>query len=222
MKKRSNAMYGISRVDDEVYRAHAWRVSLRRRGKMHVKNFPDKTWGGKRRALSAAKSHRDSVLQSHPPLTRKEFSGAKRAHNNSGITGVYTYAKKYRLADSREMETWYWEAHWPTRPGESQTARFSVKTYGEERARQLAIEAREAGMRKLEGVFWASEPSIEITESRRVEDAESTEALELAMGEDLARNIRPAHNAGHNAKVNPFLWFPFSVMSTLASAAGDS
>jgi hypothetical protein len=36
-QKQSNAMYGISRIDDEKHRTHAWRVSLRRQGKMHIK-----------------------------------------------------------------------------------------------------------------------------------------------------------------------------------------
>ena len=44
---KTRAMYGISRIDDYVHRTHAWRVSLCRRGKRLVKNFPDKKHGGK-------------------------------------------------------------------------------------------------------------------------------------------------------------------------------
>jgi len=154
---RSKAMYGISRIDDIAHRTYAWRVSLTRRGKKLVKNFPDKRWGGKAKALRAAKAHRDELLLAYPPLTRREFSKAKRRNNTSGITGVYTYAKRFTLRNGTEKETWYWEAHWPTESGESAHEAFSVNRYGEAMARQMAIRARERGLRALSGVFWASE-----------------------------------------------------------------
>ena len=46
MTRKTTAMYGISRIDDDSDRTHAWRVSLRRRGKALVKNFADKKYGG--------------------------------------------------------------------------------------------------------------------------------------------------------------------------------
>ena len=58
MKKnngKSRVMYGISRIDDDIHRSHAWRVSLSRRGKRYVKNFADKKCDGKMKALAAAK-----------------------------------------------------------------------------------------------------------------------------------------------------------------------
>ncbi len=150
-------MYGISRIDDDVYHTHAWRVSLRRRGKMHVKNFADKKCGGKRKALQLAKNCRDEIVDRYPPMTRKEFSSIIRSNNTSGITGVYKYAKKYRLADSREIKSWYWEAHWPTQRGKWKSVRFSVKELGDDIARAKALRARKYGMNAVEGVFWASE-----------------------------------------------------------------
>ncbi|NKI17519.1 AP2 domain-containing protein [Spongiibacter sp. KMU-166] len=154
---KSKAMYGISRIDDDIHRTHAWRVSLRRQRKMIVKNFPDKKFGGKRKALAAAKQFRDETIAAHPPTTRKQFCSTLRRHNKSGITGVYRYAKRYKLKDGCVKEIWYWEAHWPTAKNESEKATFSVQTYGERKAKRLAIAAREAGVARLEGVFWASE-----------------------------------------------------------------
>jgi hypothetical protein len=84
------AMYGISRIDDERHRTHAWRVKLVRRGKQLVKNFPDKQWGGKRKALIQAKEYRDQIIKKYPPLTRKEFCTTLRSNNKSGISGVVT------------------------------------------------------------------------------------------------------------------------------------
>jgi len=153
-------MYGISRIDDDVYRTHAWRVSLRRHGKALVRNFADKKCGGKRKALQMAKLYRDQLLASHPPMSRKEFAEIRRRNNNTGITGVYKYAKKYLLKDGRERATWYWEANWPTVRGESANANFSINEYGEAVAKQLAIRAREEGLKKLKGVFWASERGL--------------------------------------------------------------
>lgn len=150
-------MYGISRVDDDTHHTHAWRVSLRRRGKAHVKNFPDKKYGGKRSALRLAKDYRDEVVKKFPPLTRKEFASILRSNNRSGITGVYKYAKKYTVADSREIEVWYWEAHWPTERGKSKSASFSINQFGEDIARSMALRARKKGLKEVEGVFWASE-----------------------------------------------------------------
>lgn len=157
MAQQHDPMYGISRIDDDRHHTHAWRVSIRRRGTTLVKNFPDRKFGGRADALTSAQAHRDRVVQAHPPLTRKEFAELNRRHNTSGITGVYRYAKTYRLADGRERKSWYWEAHWPTAPGQHDKATFAVNEHGESFARSLAIRARENGINRVEGVFWASE-----------------------------------------------------------------
>lgn len=156
-KKQSNALYGISRIDDDRYRTHAWRVSLRRQGKMLVKNFSDKKYAGKRKALQQAKQHRDALLLKYPPTTRQQFCSVIRGNNRTGISGVYTYPKSYVLSDGRVRETWYWEANWPDKEHRSVSVSFSVKTYGEEKARQLAICARKKGLATVSGIYWASE-----------------------------------------------------------------
>ncbi|MEX1669378.1 AP2/ERF family transcription factor [Zhongshania guokunii] len=157
---KSKTMYGISRIDDDIHRTHAWRVSIRRQGKLLVKNFPDKTYGGKRKALAEAKLHRDKIVAEHPPTTRKQFCSTLRRHNNSGIPGVYRYAKRYKLKNGCIKEIWYWEAHWPVGTNSSEKATFSVAVYGERKAKRMAIATREAGVSKLEGVFWASERGV--------------------------------------------------------------
>lgn len=154
---KSKTMYGISRIDDDVYRTHAWRVSLCRRGKRHVKNFADKKCGGKGRALSQAKEYRDTLLRKYPPLSRKEFCTILRSNNKSGVTGVYKYAKSFTLQNGNVKENWYWEAHWPTEKGGAAHQAFSVNEYGEEKARQLAIQARKQALKQLDGYFWASD-----------------------------------------------------------------
>lgn len=150
-------MYGISRIDSASERTHAWRVSLRRRGKRLVKNFTDRQHGGSSQALAAAQRYRDSLLHRYPPLSRRDFAAILRSNNLTGVSGVYRYAKRYRLKDGTQKESWYWEANWPAARGVSAKASFSVNRYGEDIARLMALQAREKGLAAVEGVFWASE-----------------------------------------------------------------
>jgi hypothetical protein len=147
-------MYGISRIDDEKYRTHAWRVCLRRRRVTLVKNFTDKKCGGMRKALRLARAYRDELVRKHPPLSRKEYSGIRRRNNRTGVVGVCRYSKKYTLKDGTVRHIWYWEAIWPTTRGKSVTVRFSVKKFGEAGAFNRACVARARGYKRIEGVFW--------------------------------------------------------------------
>lgn len=160
MSKNKLAMYGISRIDDEKHHTHAWRVSLRRRGTMHVKNFPDMKWGGKSKALAKAKKHRDEVVRKNPPISRQEFSAIRRRNNQTGVVGVYRFASGYRLKNGKMRYCWYWEANWPTTPGESETARFSVNKFGERGAFDRARAARRKGFKQVRGVFWPSQRGV--------------------------------------------------------------
>lgn len=159
-KRRNNgsgkAMYGISRIDDERYCTHAWRVKLVRRGQQYVRNFPDKKCGGKLQALRLAKEYRNELVEQCPPLSRKEFCTALRSNNQTGITGVYRYAKSFRLSNGALRRSWYWEATWPVEEGKQSHLSFSVNEYGEDKARKLAIRARKEALENLEGYFWAS------------------------------------------------------------------
>jgi len=155
-------MYGISRIDDEKFRTHAWRVSLRRRHVMHVKNFADKKHGGKRKALRLAQAYRDELLVENPPLTRQEYSGIRRRNNVTGVVGVCRYSKPYKLKNGTVRYSWYWEAIWPTTRGDSEYARFSVRKYGEAGAFKRACAARIRGFKLVKGVFWPCEESSAI------------------------------------------------------------
>lgn len=152
--------YGISRFDDTARYIHGWRVSLRRRGKMLVQNFPDKKYGGPKKALRLARQYRDELLGKFPPISRKEVCKVLRSNNNSGISGVCTYAKRYKLRDGTIKETRYWEANWPGDDGKKFSINFSVRKYGEELARSMAIRARQRGIEGVNGPFWVSERGL--------------------------------------------------------------
>ena len=112
--------------------------------------------GNKAKALQQAKQYRDSFIASNPPLSRQEFCSILRSNNSTGITGVYRYAKSYRLKNGELKKSWYWEATWPIGKSRQSHIAFSVNDLGERKARQLAIRARKNALAELEGVFWAS------------------------------------------------------------------
>ena len=154
--KETDARYGISRFDDEKRRSHGWRVSLRRHGQRLVENFPDKKHGGRQKALRQAQRYRDELLKKFPPITRKEVCLIRRSNNRSGISGVCSYAKRYKLRDGSVRETRYWEASWPGAEGKKISVNFSVNKFGEELARSMALRARQRGLEGVEGAFWVS------------------------------------------------------------------
>jgi hypothetical protein len=149
-------MYGISRIDSDRFRTHAWRVKLTRRGIDYIKNFPDKRWGGKPKALVQAKAFRDELLAQHPPLSRVEYCSILRINNQSGISGVYRYAKSFTLKSGEIKVSWYWEATWPIGGSKQSHLAFPVNEYGEAKARRLAVRARKDALNAIDGHYWAS------------------------------------------------------------------
>ena len=168
IEKAADPDYGISRFDDDIRNTHGWRVSLRRYGKVLVENFPDKKCGGRDRALQLARQCRDELLGKYPPITRREVCLIKRSNNKSGISGVCTYAKTYKLKDGSVRETRYWEASWPGGNGKNISVNFSVNKYGEELARSMAIRARMRGLEGVVGPFWVCERGqVDVTERKQ-------------------------------------------------------
>jgi hypothetical protein len=79
-----------------------------------------------------------------------------RSNNTSGITGVYRYAKSFKLKNGEVKQNWYWEATWPIENSQQSHLSFSVNEYGEDKARRLAIRTRKIALQNLEGDYWAS------------------------------------------------------------------
>ena len=75
-----------------------------------MKNIPDKKWGGKTRALTAAKEYRDEFIKDNPPLTRKQYCSIIRRNYNTGISGVYRFARRFKLKSGQIREGWCREA----------------------------------------------------------------------------------------------------------------
>ncbi|NJR57625.1 MAG: AP2 domain-containing protein [Cyanobacteria bacterium CRU_2_1] len=111
------------------------------RGTQYAKFFSDKKYGGKEEALKAAEQHFDE-LDKQMPLDSPV--GRMSVRNRSGIVGV-SRTKSTRRGHEYE----YWQAWWGS--GDyRKSVKFSILKYGEEKAKQLAIEARRAWEREAE------------------------------------------------------------------------
>lgn len=136
--------YGITRIDQPEKKNHGFYVRITHKGKSHQKYFPDKSSGGKTKALKLAREHRDALLDKMPKYKQEAASKKKRKIKQSGVTGVThvvshsTKGKKYE----------YWQAAWVDGDGKRKTAKFSIARHGGAKALELAKKARRAASRK--------------------------------------------------------------------------
>jgi len=145
--KRSSKPSGICRIDQQDKRNHGFFVRLQRQGKVHSAFFTDLKHGGRAKALAAARRHyRKLLAELGPPMKmmRRWWAEIVRRKGRSGIHGVQ------RVID-RKVRPWrkYWRASWSPKPGVVRKKQFSIRKFGEPRARQLAIRARAAGLRSM-------------------------------------------------------------------------
>lgn len=138
---------GISRIDQPSHRTHGFFLRAFRHGKIFSGFFSDKTYGGRAKALAAAQEHRGKLLKilGLPILKQRRLNAEiVRRRGRSGIHGVQ------RVID-RKIKPWrkYWQATWSPKPGLARRKQFSIRRFGEEKAKQLAIRARRAGLRSM-------------------------------------------------------------------------
>lgn len=135
----------IRRIDNERTRTHSWHVAIRTKNQAVTRHFSDSVHGGKRKALKAAIAFRDEMLAK---LRNSDYSAwlrRKRSNNTSGIVGVARYVNVTANSE-HPLEYPYWQAFWRDREGKRHTRTFSVLRYGERKARQLAINARQSAL----------------------------------------------------------------------------
>jgi hypothetical protein len=139
---------GISRIDQPSHRTHGFFVRVSRRGKIHSAFFTDKKHGGREPALAAAQAHYLKLRQKlGMPQKRARRWNAEivRRKGRSGIHGVRRVI--LRGVSGRRLK--YWMAMWSPELGVVRKKQFSIRKFGEEKARQLAIRARRAGVRSM-------------------------------------------------------------------------
>ena len=143
-RRRRNPIPGICRVDQPEKHNHGFTVRLQRNHKIYPGFFADNSYGGKKRAFAAAQWYLRRLRQILGPIDRQLLADRMRGHGVSGITGV---AKTVVRRGTRP--TTYWQARWSPEPHVIRRRNFSTKKYGARRARQLAIRARRANVRKM-------------------------------------------------------------------------
>jgi len=135
----------ICRQERSAKTVPGWKVALQRRGKYMHKYFSDKKYGGKAKALQAAKAHRDSLMAVADGVNYVLWRRNKiYPHNTSGIVGVGRYVVRY----GKKKQT-VWDAFWQDADGKRHCRRFFVLTYGERRAKALACAARREAIEEL-------------------------------------------------------------------------
>ncbi len=127
-------------VRRDVNYFHGWEVCITRQGQAHVRYFRD--GGDRNNALARAMRWRDKMLDRLPPLRKiKRHSSL----NTTGVIGVFRGINLTRAGNKIPL----YGATWLDEKGRSRRRVFSVRKYGERRARALAIEARREALAEL-------------------------------------------------------------------------
>lgn len=129
--------YAISRIDLPASGTFGWQVRLTRSGRRFSKFFSDSRCGGQSHALREAQRYRDDLVGRLPADERPAAEGKLTRRNVSGVVGVSRIVVRTEVARYT-----FWQATWSPRPGERRRVKFSIRRYGEERAFELACEAR--------------------------------------------------------------------------------
>ena len=144
---RNRRSRGIARIDQREKHNHGFFVRLQRKGIIHSAFFADKSHGGKRRAFRAAQKHFRGLEKKYQPITRKRWAEMLRRKGKSGIIGVRRAIIRRRGKRGRV----YWQANWSPKPHVVRRRTFSVRKFGERKARTLAILARRIGVQTMRG-----------------------------------------------------------------------
>jgi hypothetical protein len=142
-------MRGIFRLYDANRDGYFQHVTLLRKGKVFRKSFYEKHFGGEQATLKLAQAWRDAIIAEHPAMSLAQYCGIVRKNNTSGAPGVSRIVRKIRRKNGSESTFKFWLACIPQIDGRSRTRCFSISVYGEDGARQLAIEARQQGLNEL-------------------------------------------------------------------------
>ena len=112
---------------------YAWKLDIQRSGKVHIHLFNFAEYGGEAAALAAAERMRNQLVLKMPQAFTYENRQRLMPHNTSGHPGVYR-------VQSNQIN--YWRA--TTRiHGYNLSKSFRVDRYGDEQAKQLALQERE-------------------------------------------------------------------------------
>ena len=139
---------GICRIDQPSHRTHGFFVRVHHRGKIHSAFFADKKYGGQELALAAANKKLHQLRRKFElpaSYSRRWNAEVVRRKGRSGIQGV----RRVDKINSSGHRVYCWEAHWSPQRRVYRKKQFSIRKYGARLAKQLAIRARQAGLRNM-------------------------------------------------------------------------
>ncbi|MFB9240642.1 AP2 domain-containing protein [Massilia antarctica] len=188
---------GIYRILHPVLGRYYQQVTLHRNGEQFDKRFFEADCGGEQQALRVAQAWRDRIIEQHPPMTLAKFCTIVRKNNTSGVPGVSRTIKRHRNQQGAVKERIYWVARTPMPGGTSPARSFSVKTFGEDEAKRLAVAARMADLSELERTIFRSE-----LQPQPVSNAEAMSFLDRELGRPAERKAERAERQALKAEHN--------------------
>ena len=123
-------------------------MRVARKGRIYSAFFADKKYGGQELALAAAEVHYLKLRQKLGLLrhrSRQQWSEIVCRRGKSGIHGVRQVIIRGKNGGLLKS----WMATWSPEPGVVRKKQFSIRKFGEEKAKKLAIRARRRALRNM-------------------------------------------------------------------------
>lgn len=166
-------MRNITRMDNPKFKGkvyHAWAVRFGDGGSKLCEYFGDSKYGGKEKALEAAKRFRDEKEKELTPIFKMLKLRRMNRRNKSGVVGVHKADKLTRKRSGKTYSYSHWIASWfdPVL-GKKRNKAFSISKYGEAEALRLALKARDNAVALLTGTSqpesnWGTHPLSKLVE----------------------------------------------------------
>ena len=182
--------YGISRIDQPEKKNHGFYVRITHRGNTTQKFFPDKSLGGKSKALKMARQFRDKLVAKLPKLKREAAARKKRKSLKSGTTGVTHVVSRAKGRNDYA----YWQAAWNDSRGKRRTAKFSISRYGNGKALKMAKKAlRDAKSKSKSGGAKKKKTAAKSRPARKAPARKSTAKKAPARKSKAAKKSKIGH-----------------------------
>lgn len=148
--RNKQSVKNIKRIDST--KTHGWQVHVRRGGVLKTKLFSDKVFKGKRKALDAAKVHRDELLEEMAKLAKPLWRIKRTPRTNTGKLGVSLTEYSNKSGKKRQVIT----VTAREKLGKAVNRKFSVDKLGYEKAVKKAVAwrnkvLRERGKEEVDG-----------------------------------------------------------------------
>jgi hypothetical protein len=130
---------------EESITGRTWfRINITSQGKKVQHYFPYKGKAAEQAAKKKALEKWHEIRAVMPVIAGASFRNLLRKKGKSGIVGITRLTRRVK---GRYYD--FWQATWTDKHGLRKTKIFSINKYGEEQAKQNAIEARRTGMKGL-------------------------------------------------------------------------